>query len=108
MSVLAKFWSTKERRKDRRLYHMQFPSFIQLKDEQRGCTVSDVSETGARIALEQALDLPDEFILHLSGTVPRPCKVVWRDTASVGITWSWTGDPSVMRAWRAIFRESDV
>jgi hypothetical protein len=98
--------SGRERRRARRLTHMQFASFIEFGAEKRDCLVTQVSETGARIAVAQARDLPDEFMLHLSGKVPRRCHVVWRNEQAVGIIWNWHGDASVMRAWRAIFRES--
>ena len=98
--------SGKDRRRARRLSHMQFASFIELEAEKRECLVSQVSETGARIEVAQARGLPDDFVLHLSGKVPRRCRVVWRNDKAVGIVWNWHGDASVLRAWRAIFRES--
>jgi hypothetical protein len=105
MSILTKA-SGQDRRRARRLSHMQFVSFIELEAGKRDCLVGQVSETGARVEVEQARALPDEFVLHLSGKVPRRCRVVWRDDRSVGIVWNWHGDASVLRAWRAIFRDS--
>jgi hypothetical protein len=105
MSIHAKALE-KDRRKARRLSHMQFASFIELERERRECLVSQVSETGARIELASARELPDNFVLHLSGKVPRSCRVVWRNENALGIIWHWHGDASVLRAWRAIFRES--
>jgi PilZ domain-containing protein len=93
-----------ERRKSRRL-PMTFPSHIDLGAEKRACVVSDVSETGARIALDRAVELPEEFTLYLSSEVPRRCRIVWRNDDTVGIVWNWN-DRSVARIWRAIFRES--
>jgi hypothetical protein len=100
--------SGKDRRRAKRLSHMEFRSFVQLGNEQRDCVVTEVSETGARIGLAGAADLPDEFILHLSGQVPRRCTIVWRKENAAGVRWNWHGDPSVARTWRAIFRESDI
>jgi hypothetical protein len=85
---------------------MQFGSFIELGGEKRECVVGQVSETGARIEVAQAKQLPDSFVLYLSGKIARDCRVVWRDEGAVGVIWNWHGDVSVMRAWRAIFRES--
>jgi hypothetical protein len=96
----------KERRRARRLSHMQFASFIELEAEKRDCLVSQVSETGARIEIPQAQELPAEFVLYLSGKIPRRCRVVWRNDKALGIVWNWHGDVSVLRAWRAIFRDS--
>lgn len=105
MSILTK--EGQERRRARRLSHMQFRSFIELEaEEKRDCLVGNVSETGARIEVEQARELPDEFVLHLSGKVPRRCRVIWRADRALGIVWNWHGDASVLRAWRAIFRDS--
>src|SRR5262245_2697362 len=95
--------SDRERRKAKRLTHMTFPSHLQLEDATRNCVVREVSETGARIEVEHPADLPEEFVLHLAGSVARKCRIVWRGKNEIGIRWTWLGDPSVMRAWRAIF-----
>lgn len=105
MSILAEA-TGKDRRRARRLSHMQFASFIELEADKRDCLVSQVSETGARIEVPNARELPDEFVLHLSCKVPRRCRVMWRTDNAIGIVWNWHGDASVLRAWRAIFRES--
>jgi hypothetical protein len=104
MSILTR--EGQDRRRARRLSHMQFASFIELEAEKRDCLVSQVSETGARIEIAQPRELPDNFVLHLSGKIPRRCRVVWRNDKMLGIVWNWHGDASVLRAWRAIFRES--
>jgi len=93
-----------DRRKSRRL-PLTFDSHILLGEEKRGCSVSAVSETGARITVERPHDLPETFTLYLASEVPRQCRVVWRTDDALGIVWNWS-DRSVARIWRAIFRES--
>ena len=105
MSILPEP-SGRDRRKAKRLTHMQFASFIETEAKKCDCLVNEVSETGARIEVQEARALPDTFVLHLSGKIPRRCRVIWRTDDAVGIVWNWQGDASVMRAWRAIFRES--
>jgi len=56
------------------------------------CQLSDVSATGARLALSPRLlaKLPDEFILVLAkrAKVYRHCRIVWRAQDSVGVRFS--------------------
>jgi PilZ domain len=51
------------------------------------CRLSDVSTTGARIEVEDADKLPEQFILFLSknGSARRACRVVWRNPGQVGV-----------------------
>lgn len=58
-------------------------------DLQRGCVLSDISDTGARIAVETADELPDRFVLLLSGngSPRRKCRVVWRQPTQVGVNF---------------------
>jgi PilZ domain len=53
------------------------------------CVLSDVSDTGARIELQDAKNLPDRFLLLLSenGAARRFCRVVWRKARSVGVAF---------------------
>lgn len=55
--------------------------------ESRGCTLSDISETGARIDIEDPAQVPDRFLLWLSanGSARRVCRVVWREKRQLGI-----------------------
>ena len=51
------------------------------------CTLVDISEDGARLAIEEAEDLPDQFNLVLSrfGRPSHQCSVVWKVTDQVGV-----------------------
>lgn len=58
-------------------------------DEQRGCVLSDISDTGARIDVQTADELPERFTLLLSGngSPRRKCRVVWRQPTQVGVNF---------------------
>lgn len=51
------------------------------------CRFVDISETGARLKVEDSAKIPDQFILVLSerGKVMRRCDVIWRDSKQVGV-----------------------
>jgi methyl-accepting chemotaxis protein len=53
------------------------------------CTLVDISETGARLTIEEASEVPDEFILVFTanGTPRRKCRVVWRHDADIGVAF---------------------
>ena len=53
----------------------------------RGCMVSDISENGARLEVEGAEELPDEFQLLLSGEsgIYRKCRAIWRMHNQIGV-----------------------
>jgi hypothetical protein len=55
-----------------------------------GCVLSDISETGARIDVEDSKIVPDRFPLFLSrkGSARRVCTVVWRKPKQVGVTFA--------------------
>ncbi len=63
------------------------------------CVVSDISEAGARIDMEQAESAPEQFVLFLShnGAARRLCKVVWRKPRQVGVKF----EPHLAVAGRA-------
>ena len=55
--------------------------------ELQGCTLSDISDAGVRIEVEDTQPIPDQFILFLSnnGTARRACTVVWRNAHQLGV-----------------------
>jgi hypothetical protein len=76
-----------DQRKSRRR-PISYAAWIALESGQmHGCVLSDVSETGARIAVEDSKTVPDRFVLLLSGngSARRPCNVVWREPHQVGV-----------------------
>jgi len=53
----------------------------------RDCRVLDVSQTGAKLALDQATELPQHFILALSiqGNATRRCRLMWTADCQIGV-----------------------
>ena len=49
------------------------------------CTLSDVSQTGARIAIENAATIPDEFVLVLRDDLRKRCRTIRRADNSLGV-----------------------
>lgn len=67
---------------------LRYTAWLAVTAEQRiGCVVSDVSETGARIDVQDAKIIPDHFVLMLSssGAARRICRVVWRKPTQMGV-----------------------
>ena len=52
-----------------------------------GCTLSDASDTGARLNVENSKIIPDTFMLLLAGngSAQRTCRVVWRKPKQIGV-----------------------
>jgi hypothetical protein len=69
---------------------MRYHAVLDLPEGvQRGCMLSDISQTGARIDVETADELPDHFVLLLSGngSPRRKCRIVWRQPTQVGVSF---------------------
>lgn len=51
------------------------------------CAIADISESGARIHLEEERELPERFVLFLTknGEARRHCRVMWRKGLFVGV-----------------------
>lgn len=58
-------------------------------DAVQGCTLSDISDSGARIDVDATDKLPDHFTLILSGNgaPQRKCRVVWRQPNQIGVNF---------------------
>lgn len=52
-----------------------------------GCTVADISETGARLDVKAPDEIPERCILLLSktGRPQRRCRTVWRTASQIGV-----------------------
>jgi hypothetical protein len=78
----------KEKRKSVR-QAMRYTAWIGLGEGSvlRGCMVTDISETGARLELEHPDQLPTTFNLLLSGRggMYRRCCAVWRSENQIGV-----------------------
>lgn len=55
--------------------------------ELHGCSLSGISQAGARIDVEEDVSLPDHFMLFLSnnGAARRAYRVVWRNERQIGV-----------------------
>jgi PilZ domain len=83
------FKNAKDKRRARRR-PMRYTAWIAPKPgDLHGCVLSDVSDSGARIRVEDADTIPDCFMLMLArnGKVLRPCRVVWRKPQHLGVTF---------------------
>src|SRR3954463_10271738 len=56
---------------------------IVLGHEALGCSVADISATGARVLVDTAASVPDSFILKMRDRARR-CRVVWRAAGQIG------------------------
>ncbi len=53
------------------------------------CTIRNVSETGAQLAVESPLGIPTEFTLVIpSDGVSRACGVIWRSGNRIGVRFA--------------------
>lgn len=61
----------------------------------RNCRVLDVSDGGAKLALETPTELPKEFFLALSvrGKAARKCQLMWVDDNEIGVQFVMPEEP---------------
>jgi hypothetical protein len=67
---------------------MRYNAWVALAaDDLRSCLLFDISQSGARIEIDEPAAVPDEFILYLShsGSARRGCKVMWRKQRQLGV-----------------------
>ena len=79
----------KDQRKAKRR-PMRYSAWIALPGKKlHGCALSDMSDTGARIEIDDSEIIPDRFPLFLSGNgaARRICTVVWRKPKQMGVTF---------------------
>lgn len=79
----------KDKRKFRRR-PLRYTAWITLgPDELHGCVLSDVSDSGARLEVEDSHKVPDHFVLLQSskGTTRRSCRVIWREPTQLGVEY---------------------
>jgi PilZ domain len=75
------------KRKSRRR-QIRYTAWLVLEgDRLHGCMLSDASDTGARLEVEDSKIVPDTFMLLLAGngSAQRACRVVWRKPQLVGV-----------------------
>jgi PilZ domain-containing protein len=53
-----------------------------------GCTIRNLSATGAALDVETPLSIPDCFKLAVEGeSLDQPCHVVWRKERRIGVAF---------------------
>jgi PilZ domain-containing protein len=88
MVVVGNFRNRAElRKKPRRQFHYTARIITDANAPPIACSISDVSETGARITLERDGELPKKFMLLLTanGHAHRQCRVIWRTGLLIGV-----------------------
>ena len=75
------------RKKPRRHFHYNAKILKDKDSPPCACSISDISDSGARLALENDVELPDTFVLLLTrnGDARRHCRVIWRDGLMLGV-----------------------
>jgi hypothetical protein len=87
MGTAGTFRSKADLRKHaRKQFHWQAKIFT-ANEPPRSCTVTDVSQTGARLKADKPNELPEKFFLLLTATgkARRFCRVIWRSKKDVGV-----------------------
>jgi hypothetical protein len=83
---------TRDVQRKHRPQQLRYSAKIKMDGEEpaRTCTLSDVSQSGARLVLAKDEKLPDRFVLLLSanGGARRRCQVIWRDGLTVGVKFA--------------------
>jgi hypothetical protein len=88
MVVLGNYRTHAElRKKPRRQFHYNARILTNKRTPLIACSIADISQSGARLALELDVELPDTFILLLTarGSTRRHCRVVWRNGMTLGV-----------------------
>jgi hypothetical protein len=94
MSLLQAITRAKQHLVDQRRENVHFAAWTDIDDgsEPRCCTISDVSNDGARITLPRPRELPSEFWLVLTQSGQRcRCRMVWSSGKELGV--SYLGPP---------------
>ncbi len=69
---------------------MRQANLLTASGAQISCTIGNLSREGAMLVLEEKIDLPNRFVLDMSGNivVRRLCDLVWHDGHSAGVTFA--------------------
>ena len=68
---------------------LSYPAKIIANDKSwgRDCRLVDISDGGALLVTQEPLELPQEFMLALSGRITRRCQLRWSEDCDVGIAF---------------------
>jgi len=79
----------KDKRKSMRR-PLRYSAWVALEaDLLHGCVLSDISDSGARLDVDDSQTIPDDFTLLLTsnGSAHRKCHVVWRKPRQLGVSF---------------------
>lgn len=88
MVVVGKYRNRTElRKKPRRHFRYTAKIITGTNPPQIACSISDISEIGARLELESDSELPGKFLLLLTrdGHAQRQCRLIWRAGMTIGV-----------------------
>ncbi len=87
MGAVGSFRGKADLRKHARKPFRWPAKIIAANDAPQSCTVTDVSESGARLNIAKPNELPEKFVLLLttSGKARRLCRVIWRSRKEAGV-----------------------
>jgi len=73
---------------------VRYTAWVQLTDNRlHGCVLTNASEQGACLEVDDSEALPNSFTLLLSnsGKAKRACRVVWRKPQRIGVKFEQRG-----------------
>ncbi len=87
MVVIGKFRNRTELRKKPRRQFQYVARILTDDNKTIACEIVDISDSGARLALEQESELPKTFmqLLTADGDARRHCRMVWCNETKVGV-----------------------
>ena len=68
------------------------PATVLWSDVRTRCLIHDISALGARVIVDRAAIVPEQFVLSLTANdqVARQCRVIWRSQTHVGVEFQGT------------------
>jgi hypothetical protein len=69
---------------------MRYTAWVATEPDQlQDCVLTDVTNAGGRINVEDSTTVPDQFVLFLAsnGSARRKCRVIWRNPNQVGVSF---------------------
>jgi hypothetical protein len=97
MVVVGNFRNRAElRKKPRRSFHRTARILISREAPLIACAIVDISETGARLLLDNDGEVPEQFVLLLTptGHPRRDCRVIWREGLTLGVEFPQSEAPA--------------
>ncbi|NHT76424.1 PilZ domain-containing protein [Rhizobiaceae bacterium CRRU44] len=56
------------------------------------CVVRNISDGGAKLSFNQVAAIPDVFQISLSDGAKKTCRIVWRKSLDVGVSFEVPGE----------------